>query len=557
MHVKFRFLATCVLFLGFVPGRLELCRADDGAFRAALLGFQGAWGVEENDEPAEVEMRRAIVEEYVRSPGPTVPAFTHLSLARFRELVVKRNEELQIQAVNVQLSNLNEIAESGVFEPDLVLSADHVDSKRENTVEEKRNLQGEDFFNENNNLYSTGIEWLSKSNGRLRVGYNLRDLRNNLQRTEKISQEFASFVGVNLTQPLLKNSGRVSAMARLRMAAVQSDIAQQEYRREAMDMIAKAEAAYWGFHYAQQDLAYREESLRTATTILEETVVAKATGRLSTVEVIQAESGVMERRIKLTNSRQALVEATNALRSFLSLAGEEVGGEVRVEDPPEPRDSPRDAEEAYAQAFENNPDFLAKLMEVKAQGIRLAFEKRNRLPQLDLKASYGLNGLSEDLGKSWIDLREQNQPAWSVAVEMRIPLGGKTERNRLKMAKLRKEQSIKSVSRHAHDLKLSIETASARIENALVSYRIFLAQQAMYAKLLEVQRESLIVGRSSPRQVLEVEEDLFDARAQALATKVDYHRAVLTWELACGITLKNRGLDSKPEKLEFISQRKK
>ena len=41
---------------------------------------------------------------------------------------------------------------------------------------------------------------------------------------------------------------------------------------------------------------------------------------------------------------------------------------------------------------------------VRQEELRVAYAKNQRLPQLDLKASYGLNGLGSTPGESWDDV---------------------------------------------------------------------------------------------------------------------------------------------------------
>src|SRR5262245_22050430 len=130
----------------------------------------------------------------------------------------------------MEVSRRRTRAEYGIFEPELFGGYEHVVINRENTVEQERSTLSS-TFDERNNVYQGGIEGFGPSGLRIRLGYSLRDLENNLQTQPSFlfrgatNGEFQSFFGVNLTQPLLKNRGSAATMAGIRIAAIGSDIA--------------------------------------------------------------------------------------------------------------------------------------------------------------------------------------------------------------------------------------------------------------------------------------------------------------------------------------------
>jgi hypothetical protein len=87
----------------------------------------------------------------------------------------------------------------------------------------------------------------------------LRDLNNNVGAAETtpgqlMGQQYESFAGLNLTQPLLKNAGWGATTAKIRLSAISSKIAFHEYRRQILLVLASAEAAYWDLHLAQEQV---------------------------------------------------------------------------------------------------------------------------------------------------------------------------------------------------------------------------------------------------------------------------------------------------------------
>src|SRR3954451_25153147 len=95
---------------------------------------------------------------------------------------------------------------------------------------------------------------------------------------------------------------------------------------------------------------------------------------------------------------------------------------LRAVDRPVIRDLPLTYFESYQQAFQLNPDFLSRKIQINQETIRLAYARNQRLPQLDLKANYGFNGLGATPNESWEDIGHYDYPVWNVGLEMRIPI---------------------------------------------------------------------------------------------------------------------------------------
>lgn len=217
--------------------------------------------------------------------------------------------------------------EKGIFEPEMIQTSDRVESARANTVEQTLAQNpfgsGTSVFNQKNNSYNVGIEALQPLGTRLRVGYTLRDLNNNLNGTRFPGGEFESSISLTLTQPLLKNAGVAVTTAAIRLAAIASDAAYQDYRKQFMQIVAGSEAAYWDLHLAQEQLRLAQDSLKVADTILTDNRTRLAAGKATELDVLQAQAGVVFRQARGAEAEQKLVDATGRLASFL---GQQVSG---------------------------------------------------------------------------------------------------------------------------------------------------------------------------------------------------------------------------------------
>jgi outer membrane protein TolC len=487
-----------------------------------------------------------------------------LTLKELVRRVLEHNENIQARMLEVEINRRKYRGERGIFEPEFVASYDHQENKRENTTEQFLSSTTE-IFQERNNIYNAGIESLIPTGARLRLGYTLRDLDNNLQTRpfffQRPSQvfsngEWVTFVGASVTQPLLKNAGLTATLANLRLAAMNSEIAFQDFRRQMMLTLSTAEAAYWNLYMAQEQLLFFRESVALAASILQDNRERLQAGKGSGLEVLEAGAALALRRSKQEEAREKYFEALNRLSSMFASSPADSNRFLIAVDAPALSDGPPGYGDVWVNAFELNPDYLAQRKRVLADNIRLAYAKNQRWPQLDLKASYGLNGLGDSAEASHDDITRQGFPSWSVGLEMRIPLGGGIKgKHELAAARVRQKQSLVALKEIETTIVNGLDTALHKVRRARDSVANYRTVVDFNQNLLESRLAQLAVGRVESRKVLEVEADLFEAKNAVVEALVQYQRALLELELIQGVTLRSRQLDLTQRELEAQTAR--
>jgi outer membrane protein TolC len=473
-----------------------------------------------------------------------------LSLRSFVQLVLQRNESLRARLLEFEINEKRFRGEQGIFEPELVLGYDRVDNERENTAEQRRS-SGVQVFDEQNNIYNAGIEALVPSGAKVRLGYTLRDLRNNLQDpaqgvivTNSTRGEWQTFAGISLTQPVLKNAWLNATKASIRVAMLQSDVSFQEYRRQMMLVVSTAEAAYWNLYMAQEQVRFFHESVRVAESLVTDNQTRLDAGRGSELEVLEARAGLALRKSKRAEAEQKYFENVSQLRTLLAMSGEDAAALLEAADQPGIAVTTPPFYQSGQMALEQNPDYLAQMKKLKQEDVRVAYAKNQRLPQLDLKASYGLNGLGPDAGSSFEDVQEGGYPSWSIGAELRIPLiGGIKVKNDLAAAKLRKQQVLVTLKDTETQILNAIQTALRKVSSAQESTTNYRNVVEYSTRLLETERTRLDAGRTTSRRVLEVDAAVFESRNAVVEAQVQYERALLELELVQGSLLQSRNLD--------------
>lgn len=467
-----------------------------------------------------------------------------LTLNEFLARVLTNNENIQMKMLEVQISRKQYEAQKGMFEPAWVTSYTHEDRRNALTEEQKRNLFFATLFNERNNRYDSGVEMITPSGAKVQLGYRLNELRNNLNQANFPEGEYLSTLSLAVTQPLLKDFGYAATLANLRAAAINSDITFQEYRKALIEIVARAEAAYWDVYLAQQQYAFSTDSVGVARTLLTDNQAKLAVGKGSELDVLQAEAGLAQREALANEARQKLYEAAN--RAMIFCASSVLGPQDRLVAVDEPKAGPMTSDTLYFRTLADqlNPDALALRHQLALDGVRINFAKNQRLPQLDLKASYGSSDISPSYQGIWRNIEAHDYPAWMLGVELRVPLGGNLKaRKELEAARLRRQNTLLAMQTLRVQLDNLIDAAHKTADSYYDNIQRYAKVVEFNQNLLKSQLDRLEVGKTDSRTVLQTEQDLFEARLGLVQSQVRFKRAVLDLEQSVGMVLQARNLE--------------
>ncbi len=468
-----------------------------------------------------------------------------LTLAQCREMVLRQNLNIQARRLGWQASRYVYLGEWGAFEPAFVGSATSGKNERENTKEQELS-QNSPFFYEENKEYNAGIETLLPLGGRLQFGYVMRDLYNNLRvsPSDPLYNEYEGFLGASVVQPLLKDAGLSAAMARIRLARTESEAAFQDFRKEMMTVLARAEAAYWNLCLAQEQERLRRESVTLAEKILADNEARVKAGKMSDLEVFQAQAGVAMRRTRASEAHLKAIEAMDQLRTFLAETAGASGRPVEAADRPAPPGAEPEHEASVRQALASHPDYLLRRHQADAEDIRLSFAQNQRWPQVDLKGSLGLNGLGRDSSEAWTQIEDGQYEAWSFGVEVRVPAFGDIKgRRELAAARHRKQQALIHLKEAEIEIVNGLDAAIRKVAGSREQAENYKLVADFSRRVLDTEMSRLDAGKSDSRKVLDVEDDLAEALSAEIESVVRHQTALLEYELAGGSLLRARQVE--------------
>lgn len=441
------------------------------------------------------------------------------------------NLELRAKRIDPEIQKLRMQGAWGAFMPSYVAGYSWTSNERAKTAQENSSISS--IFGGKNDpiLREDTVRAQTGLTGKLPFGMTYEAvtgvdrLRNSYN---TFRSEYVANSSLTITQPLLKDFGFRANLAEVRLQKQATIAAEYELRTVALRIMRDVANAYYEMAFAQQNVDVKAEAVTVAANLVRENQRRLDEGKMAPIDVTQAQSRLSEAKEEVVLAKNFLAQRRNALReltheSFNADEAAELVVDrefVRTEAPALDRD------QATGELFKHNPSYLSALELAKADDIRLAYAQNQRWPRLDLKASFGYNGLSRNIDMAYRNYWERTQPSWTAGLVLNVPIHDLAGKSRVAESKRRKAQTLLEIKRTEVTLLSAFDTALRDISNAtervgLVKDTVRLAQSA-----LDVELRRLSSGLTTSYNVAQAQRDLSQARSRELATYVDLNKAV-------------------------------
>lgn len=355
--------------------------------------------------------------------------------------------------------------------------------------------------------------------------------------------EYDTFVGVRLTQPLMRGFGVKTQLSKVRLAAADKQLASIDWQRNLRAIVAEISKGYYDLIFAREDEDIKRRSIGLAESLAAGNQKRLDEGVASAIEVRQAEVAVSVRQ-------EALISAQHFYRETQNLLIRQLYRDFDILNPPRLRPtgqlgieiSPINEEALLGAALANRPEYLANLEQLAKQDIQIRFYKNQLLPRVDLVGTLGGNGLDGTFGGGFEDAASRNGVQWSAGLVVSIPIGNRREKAQIQARQLEKRQLVLNLKQVEMDIAVQIDTAISRI--ATTRQRLETANRSvdLARQTLEEEEKRLVEGVTNSFQILAAQEDLATAETRELAAQVDLHKSIIDLWLASGTLLEHLGI---------------
>ncbi|MEO0793812.1 MAG: TolC family protein [Verrucomicrobiota bacterium] len=510
---------------------------------------------------AEQFERRYLRPAYLRDllPNPERPAvhYPKLPLQWALQMALEENFDIQIQRSVIEIEDYRMRQTFGAFDPRFETSGTLRESRVPQNTQEFISSGGqvEDLvgLNGNSNPFDASVGSVElKFEQRMPYGvtYGLRSTlvasTTDLTREDERSvfdPEFESFFGLDLTVPLMRGFGTDANLAPLRIAQRNKRIADTEFRGEVLIIIARTMRIYYDFLLAYQEMRLQAVEIDVFQALLSKKRRDVERGQASIRDIAAIQARITESRDDLFQAEQRLEDARSLL--FLLTTGR-AEREAMQDALPEGwvvGETPDfNASYLIGRALQRRPDYHRAALAIERSRYELTAARDEQLPQLDIVASAGLRGISDNPFSSYGETVRADFPEVSVGVVFSRPWGNVEADNRVREVLSARRRLMLERSSIENTIVHEVTSALEQIE--LQERRLANAQELRELFEQEIDQEQILVesGEKSIYDTLNFHTDLSNARLRELTVLNDLAKSRVDLFEASGTLLEEIGV---------------
>ncbi len=403
----------------------------------------------------------------------------------------------------------------GAFEPALFGKVKHEVSQRPSSLAKQME-----------NTYNGGIEGLLPTSTKYSLNFSLTDIRN---RFSDNTSSPSTFMGLTLTQPLLRGLWAGKSSVEIKSAQIESKISFHKYRSTLFSKIFELELAYWKLLYNQKQVEFTRASVDIAEEIVKDSRIQLRAQKISQLEAVEASAGLASRKTKLVDARKELTSSMNELK--LLIAGRMYLVDTLIQASSKLNSDYLDSSlhlqyDSDIEIKDIQPDFLQKKYELEKQNLICDYQSKQCLPDLNIKSSFGYVVSARMTGLAWekfMDYEYRSRSGiYSAEVEFRLPLGMNVkERNLLKAEKKNLQSAEINLQTAQTQIANYLEASYKRLEDLRSSFGNAQIVIEYRTDLLEAEIAKQKAGKSNYRKIFELEEELTKSKKWRMEIIID------------------------------------
>ena len=420
-------------------------------------------------------------------------------------------------------------------------------------------------------IYQEQTDWEAKLQKKFTTGTvaELRALHQEYQTDlpfQGLNPQYSGDVSLSLTQPLLRDFGITIGTSMIRIASLNFEISEYDFRKNVMDILYQVETFYWDLYYRIADLDAKQRSLKSAKDLLREFKIRIEAGTLAPIEIYQAEAEVALRRQDVIVAEHFVAQAEDNLKASLNLYDQETLWDLNIlpADEPVVDKTVPNVTECIQVAFEHRPDFLAARLNLQAADIEIKYTKNQRLPRIDLIGSIGTTGLAgrpQDTSGAFGPFYRAQLSPWdghwddvydgvfdddfyyyTVGVKLEFPLENRLAKSQHSRARVQRLQALTSIKNIENTIINEVRDAVRAVITTQKVYDSARASLKLSTEKLNAEEKKFRVGMSTTHDLLEFQEELAAAESTLAEARTRHQQALADLARVKGVLLEDKGL---------------
>ena len=473
-----------------------------------------------------------------------------LRLEEAVSLALEKNLDIQVAKLEPQSVDFLVAGFKNTYLP--VLSS--TVGQRENYQLPTRTLTGGTRVNQGTLTYNAAIaQTLSRFGSNYTVQWSNTKV-NSSDLLANYNPLFTTGLLASFTQPLMRGFKLDNTRQQLEINLINREMSEESARATVSQTVANVRNAYWDLVFAQNSVEVAQRATELADKLVEDNQARVEVGTLAPLDIVQAQAEAATRRQNLAAAEAAAQTAEIALKRFIVSGTDDPlwRQTLRPVDLPSLQAPPADVEGAIRTALAQRTDVLNTRKNLDVNDVNIRFYSDQSLPDLDLNASYGAQGIggtffrrsgsgieSQVIGTvpgGFLDalgvLRHQEYPNWNFSVTLSYPLMGSQADAQLARARLQRNQSLTRLRALEVQVAEEVTNAALTIQSNLKRVEAATAARELAQKRLEAEQSKFDVGMTTNFFVVQAQRDLRDAFNTELRALADYLKSLVNYERA-------------------------
>ncbi|HEX8524691.1 MAG TPA: TolC family protein [Tepidisphaeraceae bacterium] len=416
------------------------------------------------EQPASTQSNK-----YPPATGPALDASPTIRMS-LREIVgraVANNHQVRVAGFQPAIDETRITEAQARFDPTFFTNFTYSDQVTLSPSQQNVNLQPGQAFGFRTYSADIGIRQDLPTGGRIEAKYTPSRTHESFPSPTFINPNpfWTSNLGLQLTQPLLRDFGWGINQARISIARNNQQISLLDFRNELEKVLRDIEDNYWQLVQAEGEAAVADqllsETLRTA-----DLLIKRRTQDVTRVEISQTNAAVETRRAVLIRARARVRDFSDTLKGLMGDADLPVAGRTLILPATVPLEEQirMNLEDQIATAMDNRFEVGQQQLRIDSANTAAKVGKNNLLPQLNAVGSVGIEGLGGTLGDAVEDQFSLDHPSWSLGVQFEFPFGNRGARAIYKRTLLQRQQAIAGYQDAVDKVSVDVKTAWREVQ---------------------------------------------------------------------------------------------
>lgn len=363
----------------------------------------------------------------------------------------------------------------------------------------------------------------------------------------------SSFAG-SYVQPLLRGF-KIDGLRQQLLTSQNNQVIADIQLREQITLTSQAvRFAYYDLVGAIEGLKVAQLSLDLSRQSLRDNETRVEVGTMAPIDIIEAQAEVASLEEAVISAEARISTAQDRMRALVLNPSQADFWTVRIE----PGDAPTltpitiDVEAAVQNALANRTDIARLRKQLDNVDVNLRFNENQRLPALDMVATYNLIGLAgtqfefdrtsqafpppissqsqRSFRDALADVFGNDFRTWSFQFQFSYPIGRSTADAAVASGRLQRQQGTNDLRNLELQVATAVRDAGRQVATNLKRVEATRKAREFAERRLEAEQKRMAVGLSSTFQLFQTQRDLARQRQSEVNAIIDYNRSMVTFE---------------------------